>query len=182
MFHISGMHVWYITRPMFALIGYGWYIIVPLTPFAFDPDLMMEFPGNFFNRAMITAKDEQNRNSICLSDAGTAETVRIGSQNPETSSQSGTGNGSASSMTPSGASGAESPKKPSHNGFANPGISAGPAAGNGSNEPVEVTWNTGANEDRDKFGSIANNSFVNPLQGIDEREIIEASEYNQSVV
>lgn len=178
------MHVWYITRPMFALIGYGWYIIVPLTPFAFDPDLMMEFPGNFFNRALITAKDEQNRNSICLSDAGsgnTTETVRIGSQNPETSSGSATGNGSASSMTPSAVSGQESPKKPSHNGFANPGISAGSATAS-DNEPVEVTWNTGANEDRDRFGSIANNSFVNPLQGIDEREIIEASEYNQSVV
>ena len=28
----------YITRPMFALIGYGWNIVVPLAPFAFDTD------------------------------------------------------------------------------------------------------------------------------------------------
>ena len=42
--------IWFITRPMFALIGYGWHIIVPLTPFVFDPDLFDSFPGQYVNR------------------------------------------------------------------------------------------------------------------------------------
>ena len=42
--------IWFITRPMFSLIGYGWHIIVPLTPFVFDPDLYECFPGKYVNR------------------------------------------------------------------------------------------------------------------------------------
>ena len=42
--------IWFITRPMFALIGYGWHIIVPLTPFIFDPDLYETFPGQYVNK------------------------------------------------------------------------------------------------------------------------------------
>ena len=42
--------IWFITRPMFSLIGYGWHIIVPLTPFVFDPDLFESFPGQYVNR------------------------------------------------------------------------------------------------------------------------------------
>ena len=38
---LLGLHVWYITRPMFALIGYGWNIVVPLAPFSFDPDFQV---------------------------------------------------------------------------------------------------------------------------------------------
>jgi hypothetical protein len=40
---LLGLHVWYITRPMFALIGYGWNIIVPLAPFSFDPDFQVGY-------------------------------------------------------------------------------------------------------------------------------------------
>ena len=42
--------IWFITRPMFSLIGFGWHIIVPLTPFIFDPDLFESFPGKYVNR------------------------------------------------------------------------------------------------------------------------------------
>ena len=45
--------IWFITRPMFSLIGYGWHIIVPLTPFIFDPDLFESFPGQYVNRVSI---------------------------------------------------------------------------------------------------------------------------------
>ena len=31
----------HITRPMFAVISYGWHICVPLAPFAFDGDIMV---------------------------------------------------------------------------------------------------------------------------------------------
>merc|ERR1719510_2498401 len=67
---LLGLHVWYITRPMFALIGYGWNIVVPLAPFSFDPDFQAVFPGTWINRHKIAAKDEETRNSICMSDAG----------------------------------------------------------------------------------------------------------------
>ena len=42
--------IWFITRPMFSLIGLGWHIIVPLAPFIFDPDLYESFPGQYVNR------------------------------------------------------------------------------------------------------------------------------------
>ena len=76
---LLGLHVWYITRPMFALIGYGWFIVVPLSPFTFDPDLMTEFPGNWINKRRIAMKDEENRNSICMSDTSSSR------RTPETS-------------------------------------------------------------------------------------------------
>lgn len=77
---LLGLHIWYITRPMFALVAYGWYIVVPLSPFLFDPDFMREFPGNFLNRQELVHKDEENRNSICMSDTvSTAETMRASS-------------------------------------------------------------------------------------------------------
>ena len=75
---------------MFALIGYGWNIVVPLAPFAFDTDFQARklenasrhclfeldtpfqtvFPGTWINRHKIAAKEEETRNSICMSDAG----------------------------------------------------------------------------------------------------------------
>lgn len=69
---LLGLHVWYITRPMFALIGYGWFITIPLAPFVFDPDLMTEFPGNWINKEKIALKEEENRNSICMSDTSSS--------------------------------------------------------------------------------------------------------------
>ncbi|XP_059089044.1 uncharacterized protein LOC131885120 [Tigriopus californicus] len=81
---LLGLHIWYITRPMFALVAYGWYIVVPLGPFLFDPDFMGEFPGNFLNRQELVHKDEENRNSICMSDTvSTAETMRASSLDPD---------------------------------------------------------------------------------------------------
>ena len=44
---ILGLHVWYITRPMFVLIAYGWHVVVPLAPFAFDKDFFEIFPGKY---------------------------------------------------------------------------------------------------------------------------------------
>ncbi len=73
---LLGLHVWYITRPMFALIGYGWNIVVPLAPFSFDPDLQPIFPGNWINRHRLAAKDVESKNSICMSDASSMARVR----------------------------------------------------------------------------------------------------------
>lgn len=47
---LISLHVWYITRPMFALIGYAWHITTPLAPFVMDDDFIDVFPGNWFNR------------------------------------------------------------------------------------------------------------------------------------
>lgn len=58
--------IWFITRPMFALIGYGWHIIVPLTPFVFDPDLFDSFPGQYVNRKRLEIKRNDPRNNIIL--------------------------------------------------------------------------------------------------------------------
>ena len=33
-------HIWYITRPLFATINYGWHITTPLAPFIFDNELI----------------------------------------------------------------------------------------------------------------------------------------------
>ena len=65
---ILGLHVWYITRPMFALIAYGWHIVLPLAPFAFDEDLFDVFPGNLINRNRLISRDEETRNSISMSE------------------------------------------------------------------------------------------------------------------
>jgi hypothetical protein len=58
--------IWFITRPMFALIGYGWHIIVPLTPFVFDPDLFDSFPGQYVNRKRLEIRRNDPRNNIIL--------------------------------------------------------------------------------------------------------------------
>lgn len=54
---LLGLHVWYITRPMFALIGYGWNIMVPLAPFCFDDHFARHFPGTWINRRRLRAKE-----------------------------------------------------------------------------------------------------------------------------
>ena len=66
---ILGLHVWYITRPMFALIAYGWNLVTPLAPFIFDEDFAAEFPGALINRRRVADQDELNRNSFAMSDS-----------------------------------------------------------------------------------------------------------------
>jgi len=41
---ILGTHVWYITRPMFMLIGHGWHIAVPLICLLQDKELYQHLP------------------------------------------------------------------------------------------------------------------------------------------
>ena len=41
---ISGSHVWYITRPMFMLIGHGWHVAVPLLCVLQDKELYQHLP------------------------------------------------------------------------------------------------------------------------------------------
>jgi len=42
---LLGMSVWFITRPMFALIGLGWHLMVPLACLTLDKELCREWPG-----------------------------------------------------------------------------------------------------------------------------------------
>lgn len=65
---LLGLHVWYITRPMFALIAYGWHVVVPLAPFAFDHDFFNVFPGTWINRRRIALKEESSRNSFRMNE------------------------------------------------------------------------------------------------------------------
>lgn len=66
---MTGLHVWYLTRPVFALVSSGWHIMVPLAPFVFDPDLYQVFPGSWINRRPVEQEDQDNPNSICMSDS-----------------------------------------------------------------------------------------------------------------
>ena len=63
---LLGRHVWYITRPMFALINLGWHITTPLAPFVFDVDLADEFPGIYVNKARRSLTRSGNSESIIL--------------------------------------------------------------------------------------------------------------------
>ena len=47
---LLGLHVWYITRPLFSLFNLGWHIATPLSVFIFDLDLLDEFPGTYVNK------------------------------------------------------------------------------------------------------------------------------------
>ncbi len=67
---LLGYHVWYITRPMFALIAYGWQIVIPLAPFAFDSDFASVFPGNLvgsMSNRMRQQRQKRNNSSMGLS-------------------------------------------------------------------------------------------------------------------
>ena len=57
--------VWFILRPMFALIGYGWHIVTPLSPFIFDKDFLDVFPGKYVNRKRLEVR-EDTRHDIVL--------------------------------------------------------------------------------------------------------------------
>ena len=47
---VSGMTLWYITRPVFILVGHCWHIVVPLSCFILDKDLKTEWPGSAIHR------------------------------------------------------------------------------------------------------------------------------------
>ena len=65
--------VWFLLRPMFALIGYGWHVVTPLAPFVFDKDLYGSFPGNLVYRKRFEMKQEEDTqfNSINLTPTNT---------------------------------------------------------------------------------------------------------------
>ena len=65
--------VWFLLRPMFALIGYGWHVVTPLAPFVFDKDLYASFPGNlvYRKRFEMRQEDETKFNSINLTPTNT---------------------------------------------------------------------------------------------------------------
>ncbi len=73
---LLGLHVWYITRPMFALISLGWHITTPLAPFVFDTDLAEDFPGPYVNKRRGLggdgggAFDQSRTESIVLEERG----------------------------------------------------------------------------------------------------------------
>jgi hypothetical protein len=75
---VLGMHVWYITRPMFALIAYGWHIVVPLAPFAFDEDLRAVFPGSWMNRRRLEGEENTRRNTMAQIEAVKEVSLREG--------------------------------------------------------------------------------------------------------
>ena len=47
---VSGITLWYITRPVFILVGHCWHIVVPLSCFILDKDLKTEWPGSAIHR------------------------------------------------------------------------------------------------------------------------------------
>jgi len=65
--------IWFLLRPMFALIGYGWHLVTPLTPFVFDKDFYDFFPGRFVYRKKFEVRQEENAhfNSINLTPTNT---------------------------------------------------------------------------------------------------------------
>eukprot|EP00095_Tigriopus_kingsejongensis_P006479 maker-scaffold1058_size66152-snap-gene-0.12 protein:Tk06479 transcript:maker-scaffold1058_size66152-snap-gene-0.12-mRNA-1 annotation:"olfactory receptor 1f12-like" len=160
---LLSLHIWYITRPMFALVSYGWYIVVPLAPFIFDPDLMGEFPGNMLNRREMIHKDEENRNSICMSDTiSTADTLRASSlehQNEmEQTEKSQRGNGTTHARQE----------------FENPLQDAATVWKSDFVNPVQAEGSSGS-------GLKSGREFENPVQPKDDHES-HSREYHQSSV
>jgi len=62
---LLGLSVWFITRPMFILIGHGWHIMVPLACLTLDKELRREFPGRILVREMREFEEEE-QNSIVM--------------------------------------------------------------------------------------------------------------------
>jgi hypothetical protein len=69
--NLLGLHVWYIARPLFALINLGWHIITPLSPFVFDTELLEEFPGPWVNKNKAALHASRRSEDIVLEDRGT---------------------------------------------------------------------------------------------------------------
>ena len=59
--HLLGLHVWYITRPLFSLFNLGFHIITPLSPFIFDKDCLEEFPGPYVSKYRLQLSRCNNR-------------------------------------------------------------------------------------------------------------------------
>jgi len=62
---LLGLSVWFITRPMFILIGHGWHIMVPVACLTLDKELRKEWPGRILVREM-REFDEEEQNSIVM--------------------------------------------------------------------------------------------------------------------
>jgi len=63
---LLGMTLWYMTRPMFTLVGHGWHIVVPLSCFILDKDLKKEWPGPLLHKK--TEEEVEDHNSIVMED------------------------------------------------------------------------------------------------------------------
>lgn len=63
---LLGMTLWYITRPMFILVGHGWHIVVPLSCFVLDKDLKNQWPGPLLHKK--TEEEVEDHNSIVMED------------------------------------------------------------------------------------------------------------------
>jgi hypothetical protein len=61
---LLSLHVWYVTRPMFAVIAFGWHIVVPLAPFALDPDLADYFPGTLVAESSLNQSTRRRRRRV----------------------------------------------------------------------------------------------------------------------
>ena len=64
-FFRTGLSIWFITRPMFILIGHGWHIMVPIACLTLDKELRREWPGRFLVKEM-REYDEEEQNSIVM--------------------------------------------------------------------------------------------------------------------
>ena len=73
---LLGLHVWYIARPLFALINLGWHITTPLSPFVFDADLLEELPGPWVNKNR-TANASSAEDCIVLQDRNVSSTDSV---------------------------------------------------------------------------------------------------------
>jgi len=81
---LLGLSVWFITRPMFILIGHGWHIMVPLACLTLDKELRREWPGRILVRE-IREFDEEEQNSIVMDSRDLTDLQGVESEKSKTS-------------------------------------------------------------------------------------------------
>jgi len=81
---LLGLSVWFITRPMFILIGHGWHIMVPIACLTLDKELRREWPGRALVREMREFDDEE-QNSIVMDSRDLTDLQGIESEKSKTS-------------------------------------------------------------------------------------------------
>jgi len=79
---LLGLSVWFITRPMFILIGHGWHIMVPIACLTLDKELRREWPGRVLVREM-REFDEEEQNSIVMDSRDITDLQGIESEKPK---------------------------------------------------------------------------------------------------
>merc|ERR1711874_953056 len=81
---LLGLSVWFITRPMFILIGHGWHFMVPLACLTLDKELRREWPGRILVRE-IREFDEEEQNSIVMDSRDLTDLQGVESEKSKTS-------------------------------------------------------------------------------------------------